>query len=396
MLSVGLPRWLTSPCTPSSCRPQSALKALSTQTLEHLQSLQTAKRISRGTDEGVQHQQEQQQEHLAGPDISRLAPHLQREWDHKANACLGSIVISPNTDRKVWWASGMCKSGQLHRWQATVQNRSNGRGCPYATGKKGLLSVHNRASVSRLSAFVHCTPCQALQKLLAALHWLEIHATYTESTHAEQLQLSPGTSCAACLPLTGPCVSAAGLSLQQLACPCNNLAHNYPRVAAEWDWEANAPRTPASAGRLKTRQPSIAAGATHLLEEWDYAANEAEGWRPDTVSLMSAKKVHWIRREECRLGMLHKWQAPPYRRIAMNQGSPFPHGKAVCACNSLAVQCPEAAKLWDNTANGDRTPENVTVGSNEPMHWVQPDGKRWQQQVIEVVNNLRRQQRVNN
>ena len=222
------------------------------------------------------------------------------------------------------------------------------------------------------------------------------------------------------------------MSLQ--ACPCNNLAHNYPRVAAEWDWEANAPRTPATvtaashdqvawrcrqckhgwrakindrtvrksgcpvcgrqAGRLKTRQPSIAAGAAHLLEDWDYAANDAEGWRPEAISLMSAKKVHWIRREECRLGMLHKWQAPPYRRIAMNQGSPFLHGKAVCACNSLAVQCPEAAQLWDSAANGERTPETVTLGSNELVHWVHPDGKRWQQQVFEVVNNLRRQQKV--
>ena len=38
----------------------------------------------------------------AGHDISRLAPHLQQEWDHKANAHLGSITIAPQSTRKVW------------------------------------------------------------------------------------------------------------------------------------------------------------------------------------------------------------------------------------------------------------------------------------------------------
>ena len=27
-------------------------------------------------------------------------------------------------------------------------------------------------------------------------------------------------------------------------CPCNDLAHSYPEVAAEWEWGANAERTP--------------------------------------------------------------------------------------------------------------------------------------------------------
>ena len=29
----------------------------------------------------------------------------------------------------------MCKTGQPHRWQATVSNRSNGSGCPHETGR---------------------------------------------------------------------------------------------------------------------------------------------------------------------------------------------------------------------------------------------------------------------
>ena len=71
----------------------------------------------------------------AGPNISQLAPHLQQEWDHTANAHLGSITITPQSHRKVWWSSGTCKTGQPHRWQAVIESRTNGAECPYNAGQ---------------------------------------------------------------------------------------------------------------------------------------------------------------------------------------------------------------------------------------------------------------------
>ena len=172
-------------------------------------------------------------------------------------------------------------------------------------------------------------------------------------------------------------------------CPCNDLAHKHPEVAAEWYWEANrektlgtviagskieaawrcglcghrwstpvrykarghgCPRCGREAGRGKTRQPSISLGAPHLLAEWDCEAKKKCSWRPDQVTLGSQKKVHWIVQDECKLNLVHRWQATPNERRAT--GSPFPYGLAVCACNSLAVQCPTAAMLWDRQANG--------------------------------------------
>ena len=291
-----------------------------------------------------------QSEKQAGPDISRLALHLQQEWDHAANAHLGSSTIAPQSNRKVWWTSGLCKTGQPHRWQAQVSSRSRGRSCPYNLGRA--------------------------------------------------------------------------------PCPCNDLAHNHPEVAAEWDWEANGERTPETvtagslikaawrcglcghswsafvcsrtrrqgtgcpqcareARRIRTRQPSISTGARHLLAEWDWEANETDGWHPDTVTQGSMKKVHWVLREECKLGLVHRWQASPNQRIGERSGSPFPSGVAVCACNSLAVQCPEAADLWDLISNGGLTPYDLAVQSNKVMAWRTADGSQWQQRVFEVVNVMR-------
>ena len=200
----------------------------------------------------------------------------------------------------------MCRTRQPHRWEAVTQSRTNGARCPYDTGRA--------------------------------------------------------------------------------TCPCNDLAHNHLEVAAEWDWEANGEMTPETvaassntraawrcglcghrwsaivrnrtrgngcpqcareARRIRTRQPSISDGAPDLLAEWDCKANERCGWHPDQVTLGSAKKVHWVLQHECKLGLVHRWQASPNVRSPKISGSPFPSGMAVCACNSLAVQCPEAADLWD-------------------------------------------------
>ena len=245
----------------------------------------------------------------------------------------------------------MCKTGQPHRWQATVGKRSSGTSCPYETGRA--------------------------------------------------------------------------------VCPCNDLAHNHPEVAAEWDWEANGERTPENvtasshfkaawrcglcrhswsatanartwgfgcpqcaceARRLQARQRSITSGARHLLAEWDWEANETDGWHPDTVTLGSMKKVHWVQREECKLGLVHRWQATPNQRIGVVTGSPFPFGRAVCACNSLAVQCPAAADLWDFSLNGDLSPSAAAVRSHQKVAWRRPDGSQWLQEVQEVVTDVRRRE----
>ncbi len=265
------------------------------------------------------------------------------------NAHLGSISITPRSGRKVWWSGSICKTGQPHRWHASIQHCTNGSGCPYETGRAVF--------------------------------------------------------------------------------PCNDLAHNHPEVSAEWDWEANGERTPKTvaassqiktawrcglcghrwsatvsnrthgtgcpqcaheARRIRSQQPSISVGATHLLAEWDWGANEGCGWHPDQVTPGSHKQVHWVVQDACKLGLVHRTQAAPDKPNGKKSGSPFPSGHAVCACNSLAVQCPDAAALWDHQANGGMTPDNTTVRSAQVACWRMPDGRQWQQRVCEVVINVRR------
>ena len=172
---------------------------------------------------------------------------------------------------------------------------------------------------------------------------------------------------------------------------CDLCGHSWSATVNSRARQGNGcPQCACEARRQMTRQPSISVGAPSLLAEWDWEANATQGWHPDRVSLGSAKKVHWVLRDECKLGLVHRWQAAPHQRIGMKSGSPFPSGMAVCACNSLAVQCPEAADLWDHKANGRLTPDNITVGSEQVVCWRAPDGKQWQQFVNQVVVVVRR------
>ena len=62
-------------------------------------------------------------------------PLLAREWHPTKNLPLSPYNVTPNSGKKVWW---QCL--ERHEWQASINNRARGRGCPYCRLKK-LQSV---------------------------------------------------------------------------------------------------------------------------------------------------------------------------------------------------------------------------------------------------------------
>lgn len=65
-----------------------------------------------------------------GPN-SLLAPALQKQWDHTANA---DIDIKSPSRKKVQGVCDQCPDGHPHSWSATVGNRTRGTGCPLCGG----------------------------------------------------------------------------------------------------------------------------------------------------------------------------------------------------------------------------------------------------------------------
>jgi hypothetical protein len=69
-------------------------------------------------------------------------PGLVKQWHPTKNGKLKPARVTPGTDRKVWW---LCENG--HEWQASINNRNNGYGCPYCSGQKAskeynLSAIH--------------------------------------------------------------------------------------------------------------------------------------------------------------------------------------------------------------------------------------------------------------
>ena len=58
---------------------------------------------------------------------------LMAEWNWEKNNELGldPKTLTCGSGKKVWWK---CKNG--HEWQATISNRSNGRGCPFCSKRR--------------------------------------------------------------------------------------------------------------------------------------------------------------------------------------------------------------------------------------------------------------------
>lgn len=64
-------------------------------------------------------------------DLETINPELASEWHPVKNGSLTASSVSPKSSKKVWWL-GKCG----HEWQATVNDRANGTGCPVCRRKK--------------------------------------------------------------------------------------------------------------------------------------------------------------------------------------------------------------------------------------------------------------------
>ena len=65
-------------------------------------------------------------------------PCLMSEWDFQKNIGVYPEKITIGSNKKVWWK---CVNG--HEWQATINNRSNSRGCPYCSNRRVLVGYND-------------------------------------------------------------------------------------------------------------------------------------------------------------------------------------------------------------------------------------------------------------
>ena len=76
-------------------------------------------------------------------DLATTYPELAKEWNYEKNGDLKPTQVMKGCGKKVWWT---CSKG--HDYQATINHRSNGSGCPYCSNYKVLEGYNDLATLN--------------------------------------------------------------------------------------------------------------------------------------------------------------------------------------------------------------------------------------------------------
>ncbi|MBR4461579.1 MAG: hypothetical protein IKS51_03250 [Erysipelotrichaceae bacterium] len=71
-------------------------------------------------------------------DLASTNPDLLKEWDYEKNTTQPTEV-SKGSGKKIWWKCSICGGS----WEETINNRTNGYGCPYCSGRRVLVGYND-------------------------------------------------------------------------------------------------------------------------------------------------------------------------------------------------------------------------------------------------------------
>ena len=248
---------------------------------------------------------------------------LMAEWNWEKNIefDFDPKLLTVGSGKKVWW-----KCSKRHEWQATIDRRSQGKGCPYCSGRNAIKGKNDLQTVNPALAKEWnydknngLTPTDVLPSSNKKVWW---KCGKGHEWKAMIRSRSDGRGCPYC-------------SGRHAVSGINDLQTVNPALATEWNYERNS------------------------------------GLMPMDVLPNSNKKVWW----KCSKG--HEWQSTVANRNNGN-GCPYCLGRhAVKGENDLQTVNPALAKEWNYEKNDDLKPEEFTANSNKDVWWKCSKGHEW-------------------
>lgn len=313
-------------------------------------------------------------------------PRLLDEWDVERNTISPSDV-STGSERKVAW---VCSVDTSHRWEATVNNRNRGSGCPYCSGSR-LTPERSLAVVApEVASTWHPTRNGDLRP--GGIHAFSQRVVWWKcpvgEEHEWKVSVASRTSGNGC-PFCANQRPSATNSLSQVA----------SRLVADWHKELNGMLSPDQvvAGshkrvwwqcsrakdhvwRATVRDRVTGSGCPMCANIRPSVTNSLQAAEPELAAQFhptlngalttadivrtSARAVWW----KCDKGPDHEWRATVNSRLA-GAGCPFCAGKRASVTNSLATRAPGLVAQWHPTKNGQLTPHDVTYGAKKAVWW---------------------------
>ena len=254
--------------------------------------------------------------------LETVNPKITKQWHPVKNGNLTPKDVTPGSNKKVWW---LCDRG--HEWQATINHRNRGSGCPYCVRLKASSNY-----------------CLQTVNPALAKQW---HPTKNGKLTSKNV--TPGSGKKAWW------VCGKGHEWKAVIAH-RNLGDGCPYCAAKLVCDDNC---------LQTMNPDLA-------RQWHPTRNS--GLTPKDVFPYSGRKAWWV----CERG--HEWKAAVGTR-SYGSGCPYCPRK-VYRNNYLDKVNPILAREWHPTKNGCLTPGDVTCGSKRKAWWICKKGHEWEARIF--------------
>lgn len=332
---------------------------------------------------------------------------LMQEWDWEKNT-LDPTTLGSQSNQRAWWK---CKYG--HSWQAKINNRYNGRGCPicrhrlktsfpeqavffyvkqiFADTVNGYTDIfkngmeldvfipslmvgieydgkawHNENSINKEKRKYEICKNNKIF-LLRIVETLE----QNEITCDKKI-LVADTYNSKCLDKT----------IKECLILLANIGHfHIEKINDDFVNTERDQNTIYEQYIVEFEKNSLANTFPEISMEWNTAKNGT--LTPKMFSSHSSTSVWW----KCKNG--HEWRAAISTRTS-GRGCPYCAGNYVLeGFNDLATRYPNIAKEWDYKKNGQLKPNHVTFGSGRKVWWICENGHEWQAAINNRTSNNR-------
>lgn len=299
--------------------------------------------------------------------------------------------VSRGSGKRVWWL-GECG----HEWEAIVQSRTRGAGCPFCSNQRvlaGFNDLKTQHPALALEWHPHKNPTgpdSVVSGSKKRAWWLCSECAREWQTRVDYRALQ-GTGCPSCRGRVRG-IERSGTVPSDLAAewsPRNDKSPGFYSAMSNsevwWvcqsghEWRAPVARRASGSGcpvcsgvRVDAGVNDLATVAPDIASEWHPTLNVRDRV---AVSAGSGVRAWWV----CEVG--HEWQSSVCSRVYYGTGCPVCSGAVASpGVNDLGTTHPDLVKEWHPSKN-ENTPDVYTPGSGYRAWWVCPKGHEWQTQI---------------
>ena len=261
------------------------------------------------------------------------------EWNYDRNGLSHPSEFASNSHKKVWW---ICSKG--HEYEARIQSRTMGGGCPYCSGKKVWPGFNDLVTWAKENERTYLIDEWDYKK-----NGKTRPENVTRGTHKKVWWICP-----------------KGHSYQA---DIHNRSSKHSSGCPQCTSDRISINLKAS---LLKKNGSLAQKCPDIAAEWDYRRNG--GLTPNDITYSGKQKYWWI----CNKG--HSYKMELNHRTLMNCGCPYCSNNShnvLVGFNDLESQYPWVAEEWDYEKNYPITPREVQAHANIKVWWKGKCNHEW-------------------